>query len=127
LCAVKGRPGNANVLCAYTRHCDSVVNNECYINDVYRIIFHTNCPTDTEGIQVDDVEWCVRDDKYDDITYADAYQEAKDTVTAGPANTCPVPMDASLVPPDSIAHQREFEMHEPTDSEDGFNMELDVY
>jgi hypothetical protein len=54
---------NFNVLYAYKRHCDTVVNSECYIEDVYQVLHHTLCPTDSEGVQVDDIHWGTRYEK----------------------------------------------------------------
>lgn len=90
---------------------------------MYRILFHTNCPTDTEGVQVDDIEWSIRDEKYDIISYEDAYLEAKNCVTSGVANTCPQPMDAFYMPPDPIGHRDDVGADDATDSDDAFNME----
>jgi hypothetical protein len=59
-------------------------------------------------------------------SYADAHQEAKDCVTSGLANKCTGPVNASLSPPNSIARHVE-DTQIRTDSEDGFNLELDVY
>ena len=66
-------------------------------------------------------------EKYDDINYADAYQEAKNCVTSAPANTCPQPMDAFYMPPDPTGHQDDVHVNDATDSDDGFNMELDMH
>ena len=50
------------------RHYDSIVNGDSYMNDVYRILLPTNPPTDSQGVQVDDVEWNTRDERSDDNT-----------------------------------------------------------
>lgn len=126
-CAARGRPVNANLVCAYKRHCWSVVNNECYIADVNRILCHVPPPTDTGGVQVDDIEWHDQYEKYDTVTFAEAYEEAKVTVTAGVANACPPDRDILLMPPHKTGHQTNTVQAEASDSDDGFNMEGDLY
>jgi hypothetical protein len=82
---------NLNVLCAYKRHCDTVVNSEFYIEDVYQVLHHTMCPTDLEGVQIDDIHWGTRYEKYDNVPYSEAYEEAKKTVTSLVSDSLPFP------------------------------------
>jgi hypothetical protein len=80
------------------------------------------CPTDSEGVQVDDIDWGTRCEKYDHAPYSEAYEEAKTTVTNGASNSLPfVPAtDFLLLPPDNIANCAN---SDATDSNDGFCMD----
>jgi hypothetical protein len=113
---------NMNVLSAYKRHCDTVVNSECYMENLYLVLPHTMCPTDSEGVQVDDVDWGRRSEKYDDVPYSEAYQEAKRTVTDGVSNLLPFTpaLDPLQFPPDNTAN---YASSEATESDNGFNMD----
>jgi hypothetical protein len=113
---------NLNVLSAYKRHCDTVVNSECYIEDLYQVLHQSMCPTDSEGVQVDDIDWGKGDEKYDDVPYSEAYHEANKTVTDGVSNSLPfaLPTDPLLLPPDNVANSVG---SEATDSDNGFCME----
>jgi hypothetical protein len=80
-----------NVLSAYKRHCDTVyihyvVNSECYIEDLYRVLHHTMCPTDSEGVQVDDIDWSTRYENYDHAPHSYAHEEVKKTITNEASN-----------------------------------------
>jgi hypothetical protein len=113
---------NLNVLSAYKRHCYTVKNSECYIEDLYQVLHQSMCSTVSEGVQVDDIDWGKRHEKYDDVPYIEDYNEAKKTVTDGVSNLLPfaIATEPHLLPPNKNANSVG---SEATDSDNGFCME----